>query len=246
MDKPNFHGYEIGPDFDRARSLIATPFQYKDIDLTIAGVNEIVNISGDFLYIDPSSTGVATLELNNQYNDPAAPFYIQSGFAINAIFKQIKLSWVAQAGKKIRLMYSTGERVVPAFSAQLSISGNVSMVDAGEDYNGTFKSTSSLVGLTAEQVFSAATNTNGAIVFSAYGCAYNGGNQILALIAKAGAPATLIDGDVLASSIWASTASIANLQLLQPMKVAAGKGLYFISAMNDGVSPMRSCQYKLL
>lgn len=124
-----FNNWENGPDFDRARTQIATPFQYVDIALDVATVNQIVNISGDFLYVDASSTGSVTLELNNQYNDASAPFYASPGFGLNALFKQVKLSWVAQAGKKVRIMYSTGDKVVPTNST--TINGYVSTVDGG-------------------------------------------------------------------------------------------------------------------
>lgn len=124
-----FNNWENGPDFDRARTQIATPFQYIDIALDVLTVNKIFNISGDFLYLDASSTGVVTLELNNQYNDASAPFLASPGFGLNALFKQVKFSWVAQPGKKVRVMYSTGDRVVPTNST--TINGYVNTVDGG-------------------------------------------------------------------------------------------------------------------
>lgn len=124
-----FNTWENGPDFDRARTQIATPFQYIDIALDVLSVNQLYNISGDFLYVDASSTGSVTLELNNQYNDASAPFYASPGFGLNALFKQVKLSWVAQAGKKVRIMYSTGDKVVPTNST--TVNGYVNTVDGG-------------------------------------------------------------------------------------------------------------------
>lgn len=120
--------FEQGPSFDRARSQIATPFQYIDIALDAAASNQIVNVAGDFLYVDAGSTGAVTLELNNQYNDPSAPFYVQPGFGLAALFKQLKLSWVSQPGKFVRLMYSTGDRVVPTNST--TVNGVVSTIDS--------------------------------------------------------------------------------------------------------------------
>jgi hypothetical protein len=122
-----FNGLEQGPDFDRARSMISTPFQYVDIALDVASSDQIFNVSGDFLYCDAATTGVAELELNNQYNDSAAPFTLQQGFALECLFKQIKLSWTAQPGKKIRLLYSTGARIVPTNIG--AIVGTVSVVN---------------------------------------------------------------------------------------------------------------------
>jgi hypothetical protein len=113
--------WEKGPDFNRASSQLASPFEYYDVALDSAGSNVVLNISGDFLYVDASSTGVVTMEINNQYNDPAAPFLIQAGFGFQGVFKQLKLSWGAQAGKKVRLMYSTGARIVPTNVMQIAL-----------------------------------------------------------------------------------------------------------------------------
>lgn len=118
---PSFNGYEPGQDFDRARSQIATPFQFQDFALDGATSNLIVNISGDFLYIDASSDGVATVELNNEYSDPAAPFQVSAGFGLQGLFKQLKMTWAAQPGKKLRVMWSTGYRIVPTNIMQLSV-----------------------------------------------------------------------------------------------------------------------------
>jgi len=118
---PQAAAWENGPDFSRASSQLASPFEYYDVALDTATSNSILNVSGDFLYVDASSTGIATMEINNQYNDPAAPFLIQSGFAFAGLFKQLKLSWGAQPGKKIRLMYSTGSRIVPTNVMQIAL-----------------------------------------------------------------------------------------------------------------------------
>ena len=118
-----FNDYENGPDFDRARIGIATPFQYIDIDLTNAASNQMIEIAGDFLYFDTADgyDGVITLELNNEHNTKNAPFTGRHGFALNDLFKRIRCSWDAQAGKKVRILYSTGERVIPALTGTLQL-----------------------------------------------------------------------------------------------------------------------------
>lgn len=118
MFEPTF---EKGPDFNRAASQIATPFEYQDFALDTATSNLVVNLSGDFLFCDASSTGIVTLELNNQYNDPAAPFQVSAGFGLNGLFKQVKMTWASQPGKKIRLMWSTGYRIVPTNIVGVSV-----------------------------------------------------------------------------------------------------------------------------
>lgn len=243
----NFRGIEQGPDFNRARQLIATPFQYKDIRLDAPGVNEMLLVSGDFLYVDASSTGVVTIELNNQYSDASAPFQAGAGFGLNAVFYQLKLNWQAQAGKFVRLMYSTGDRVVPTNST--SISGTVSVQNTGEEYQTSFKSKAALAALTAQTVFTPAQNTNGAIIWNAAAVSCHGSALLVAMIAKNGAPADIDDGDVIAVSSLAYYSSMvaANLQFEGNTKIQAGKGLYFIaSAAMTGGQQLRNVNYTLL
>lgn len=243
--------YEHGPDFNRARSQIATPFQYIDIALDAVTSNSIVNISGDFLYVDPSSTGVATLELNNQYNDKSAPFFIQSGFALQAVFKQVKLSWAAQAGKFIRLLYSTGDRVVPAFSAALNISGNVSVLPAGVGYGAAYKSMTSLGVNGNEVVFAPGANTGGAILWrAAFHSSQASNAPLAAFIAHTAAPGNLVTGDVIVGVDASTATAVANGiclgSLADPVRIPAGKGLYFqIGTVAEGAS-FRSALYTLL
>jgi len=240
-----FNGLEQGPDFDRARSMIATPFQYVDIALDAAGVNQIFNVSGDFLYVDASSTGLVTLELNNQYNDPSAPFIVSAGFGLQALFKQLKLTWAAQAGKKIRLMYSTGDKVVPTNST--TISGAVSVNQSGYSYTGSYKSNTNMAINTPDTVFLPAANANGAIVWQAAFANQSAGLNFSSFVAKAAAPASVIDGDIIVQTNNTGTgpAAVTCGTLIQPVKIDAGKGLYFISSIAE-TNALRSALYTLL
>lgn len=246
----NFRTYEKGPDFERARTQIATPFQYIDIPLDTADSNKIFNISGDFLYVDPASTGVATIELNNQYQDKAAPFYIQSGFALQAVFKQVKLTWAAQAGKFLRLLYSTGDRVVPAFSAALSITGLVNTQPYGITYASSFASDNLHSANSPSTVFLPAANTGGAVVWAAEFSSGNGSSawQQASFVAKSSAPTTVKDGVVVAGvSGYAANGTniVATGQLVNPIRLPAGLGLYFISSQGESMG-FRSALYTLL
>lgn len=242
-----FNGYEQGPDFDRARSQIATPFQYVDIALDVAASNQVYNVSGDFLYVDASSSGVATLELNNQYNDPSAPFYIQAGFGLNALFKQVKLSWAAQAGKRIRLMYSTGDRVVPTNST--TINGTVTTVNNGFSYGASYKSSTLMAGSTPDLVFNAASNPNGAVIWRGSFISRQGNTASgAAFIAKATAPGTVIDGDVILATDSIGVDGVNynyNGRLETPIRVPAGKGVYYITGFAENGS-YRNLLYTLL
>lgn len=157
---PSFADYERGPDFDRARSQIATPFQYLDIALDTAASNQIYNVSGDFLYLDAAFDGTVTIELNNEYSDPAAPFLVTKGWAFAGVFKQLKISWSAQSGKKVRLMYSTGQRVVPTNS--MAISGAVNINDIiGSGCQHLYDTSTPALNYVVRQLVNPTSNTNG-------------------------------------------------------------------------------------
>lgn len=232
-------------DFERARQQISTPFDYLDVDLSIARDNEILQCAGDFLYIDLVSSGEATLELNNQHEAQKAPFHVIKGFALNATFKQLKFSNVAQAGAMMRIMFSTGDRVTPATS-QTQISGNVTTLEDGLVYGASFKSNAALAANTPEVVFTAGSNPNGAVVYDARFITTKAGG-ICALLAKATAPTSVTDGDCILSPDYYQNA--ANVQdagkLIKPIKIPAGKGLYFIDSGAQTLA-MRSVLYKLL
>ena len=255
---PKFHDYETGPDFDRARSQIATPFLSITLALDTAQTTPLVlPISGDFIYFDANaSQGNVTLEVNNQYADQEAPFYCQPGFALHAEFKQIKLTWTAQVGKVCRILYSTGQQVIPAFAAQISLSGNspviagtapsatagLSVSPYGYTYGTSWKSNNALAGGGVDTVFLPAANINGAIVWRAESFTYGSGAMAGSFLAKTAAPATIVDGDLIAlaqGQNYGGTAFAANAKLEAPVRIPAGKGLYYfngVTAENSNAS----------
>jgi|GEM_PF-2742275 len=247
---PVYNGYEHGADFDRARTQIATPFQYFDIDLTNAGVNIPVEIAGDFLYFDTASgyDGIITFELNNDHAAPMAPFTGRQGFALNALFKKLKCSWAAQPGKKVRIMYSTGERVIPALTGTLNVTGTVATLEDGMSYGSSYKSSTSQAANAPDTVFSPGANVNGAIIHSANFVSYTISlNAFSSLIAKSSAPVSNIDGDVILStdSYAVSTSNNYGLaSLKKPIFIPAGKGLYYISTGAE-TAALRNVLYTL-
>ena len=249
---PPFSDYTPGPDFDRARSQIATPFQYQDFALDTATSNLIVNISGDFLYADASTTGIATVELNNQYNDAAAPFMVQASFALNAEFKQLKLSWASQPGKKLRLMWSTGERVIPALSGSLGISGTVNtavlatLPEQPQVYGASYKSITAMAANTPDTVFTAAQNVNGAILHRVAFASNQALGNVASYIAKSTAPVNVIDGEIIVGYEAYYGSGLIGGRTEKPIKIASGKGLYYISSGAESAPLMRSVLYTLL
>jgi hypothetical protein len=249
---PQFNDYSAGPNFDRARIGIATPFQYLDIPLDTATENMMVDISGDFLYFDTADgyDGIITLELNNEHNAPLAPFTGRQGFALNALFKRLKLSWAAQPGKKVRIMYSTGERVIPALTGTLNVTGTVSTNEEPFVYGASYKSITLLLANTPETVFLPAANVNGAVIHKAEFVSRSASNNAGAgFLAKASAPATVIDGDAICSSRNHNTISADGLTsgwLEKEILIPAGKGLYFITNGAEASGASRSVLYTLL
>lgn len=248
MDRA-YKTYERGPDFERARTQIATPFQYLDIALDTAIVNQKYDISGDFLYIDTAFDGVATIELNNEHSAPMAPFRVQQGFALAALFKSLKVSASAQVGKKIRIMYSTGERVVPALTGSLLVTGVVSTEEEPKQYGASYQSITALAANTPDTVFSAAANTGGAVLhcagFLTIAASYN---VSAGYLAKASAPSTTIDGDVLCSTTgtYNDTTNVNTWgRLDRDILIPAGKGVYFITPTAE-VGAARNSLYTLL
>jgi hypothetical protein len=121
-----------------------------------------------------------------------------------------------------------------------------------EQSNGNYKSQTALAANTPDQVFSAAANTNGAIILAAGASDLTtAGHSSVTLLSKATAPANPIDGEIYAVSI-SMISNVASewggFNLAYPQYVAPGQGLYFISGVTTagGVQTNRFCRYKLL
>lgn len=103
---------------------------------------------------------------------------------------------------------------------------------------------------TAVIVFSPAANVRGAIIWSAHHADNHGaGGAIATLVAKASAPATILDGEVIAMSENAATgtAPATNISMREPQRIAPGLGLYFlVNQASAGASTARAVRYTLL
>jgi hypothetical protein len=116
-------------------------------------------------------------------------------------------------------------------------------------YGVSFSSNAGLVANTPQMVFAAGSNLNGAIIWRASTSAHNGTtSHYPALLAKATAPTSVVDGDVVeaANNYGSAGGGYANgFTLRNPVFVPAGLGLYFINMATEG-SAHRSCLYSLL
>lgn len=144
--------------------------------------------------------------------------------------------------------------------AQVAIGGvnALQITNRGLAYGARFTSTAALASGATEQVFSAASNANGAIIARvvSYELQTAGGfnNSQCWLHAHTGAPAAITDGDVLMGAMenamgenGASTRMFSSGKLDQPLFIAAGKGVWF---RNNGpaaqTTAARSVLYTLI
>lgn len=121
--------------------------------------------------------------------------------------------------------------------------------DGGFFYGATYSTNITQSANIAAQVFSPASNVNGAIVWSFTSEVTNAAAAIrCALLAKASAPASVIDGDPIASSdrsFTLGTAFTSGFKLARATRIPAGKGLYHISDANEATC-LRGALYTLL
>ena len=253
---PTMRGYAPAPvDFDRSRLMLDTAFQRYDIDLSVALANEgyLEGIAGDFLYFDTdptASNGVATLELNKRSGLAVAPFYVQPGFAIASPFKGITLTYALQPGKRLRVMWATGARVVPTNTATINIASTVAVNEQGFAYASSYKSNVTLAAATPENVIAAASNLNGYVVWSGFLSSPCGaGAGLVSLVAKATAPASWLDGDVVHMGTQHTGTNVSSVGSImsRAVRVTSGKRLDRIAvALESGAVTGAECKYTIL
>ena len=129
--------------------------------------------------------------------------------------------------------------------------GAAAIVQRPEVANGHFETMAALAANTPVQVFAPASNINGAIILKAGLVDLAASANGLVLIAKASAPVSMTDGEVIlaANSIGGTTSTNVTTyfsgDLQYPQAIAAGLGLYIISAL-AGSALLKHCRYKLL
>lgn len=163
------------------------------------------------------------------------------------------------SAQTIRFAYGTGEAGTRRAAGAVSIVGTVPVdliaadVDAirrPELPGASWNHGVAMVANTPVTVFTAAANVNGALIWSAqHADIHGGGGAIATLVAKATAPANILDGEVIAMSENAAsgTGPATNIQLRQPTRIAAGLGLFFlVNQASSGSSTARACRFTLL
>ncbi|MBL0233278.1 MAG: hypothetical protein IPQ08_06395 [Chitinophagaceae bacterium] len=242
---------------------------YIDIDLTLArsiGANTqlVIEIAANSFYADAdtSNGGNATVHFQDtNLGSSSAPFFVSPGFIANVGFTKLLIENTAQAGKRMRIFYGVDIDFQAGVNSSIAISGDVKInnllsqkipvYQAGIDYGSSYKSNTSMAANTPDTVFSAAANVNGAIVWLASLTTVGTSQPAhVGLVAKATAPASIIDGDLILCSDNTSASASSNFgsaSLKTPIKIPAGKGLYAISTAAEQASySLRSVLYTLL
>ena len=111
-----------------------------------------------------------------------------------------------------------------------------------------WKDTSTAVANTPLTVVAPGANVNGILIhkLESFDVNVNMTNQVF--IAKASAPASVTDGEVIAQSLPLAVGTNVMLGIRRetPTRVAPGLGLYFISTTNGQANSLRSARYTLL
>lgn len=245
-------------DFEAVRDDLQISYQYWLVDLSTArsisaGTQLTLPLKGNTLYIDQNTdVGNATAIFHDAaFLVPPNPprFYLQPGSNVALPFDQITFENTAQAGKVLRIFYGVDIDFRPGNSNSVSLTGTVSTSEIPYTYGASYKSTTGLAANTPETVFLPAANTNGAYLHRAsFQSGFSVNYQTAGFIAKTSAPANVNDGDVICGVDVAPAAGSMGAagKLELPIKIPAGKGLYFIATGAEANAIQRSALYTLL
>ncbi len=179
-----------------------------------------------------------------------------AGQGLKAVpFNRLELKDESGAPNTVTLLISPAEFVNQVFSGSVVIVGAQSLdlatilaLGRPELPTNNWGSIAASAAGVPQTVFLPAANTNGAIVWAASASEANAALIHSAFIAKASAPATVVDGEVIAASVV--TAVGANMHstifLPTPQRIAAGLGLYYFPTANGAANYPRHVRYSLL
>ena len=225
----------------RNRVIPAYGVRRKVIDLSNALNVVPLGLKGDVWYCDYNSTGVALAQLNNASEDPM-PMLALAGLG-NMPFDEFFITCAAQPGKFLNLWYGYGADFISPTSAiatigsitnPVAISSIASPVSVDlrrwEYTPGVYyQDTTAFVANTAQNVLAAASNVNGVVVHQSQ-VLYSGAGGRISLLAKATAPASIVDGKVIHfAHSDAATSSENNFPLLREHLVDPALRLDYIS-----------------
>jgi hypothetical protein len=226
----------------------STPFVY-ELDLSTArsfaaGTAVQIKITGNCLLIDSApdvGNGYVIFEGVQDYTagQVRAPIYAQPGFVTRLPFANVYVANAAQPGKKLRFIYGVD------LDFQMMFPAHMAAVEQGHDYSSVFISNTNLIGASPSvQIFSAAQNENGAILWRGNVYTQAAAQHGLWLGARATVPATIFDGD----TVWNffGQSQYVNELFARPLRIRAGLGLWFVNAGADETVTTKNILYSLL
>lgn len=234
--------------------LFTIPFQ--------AGESKLFHISGQYFELVDAPDPVDVLLLSRNGEQRGIMRGAEASFHLkNTDFSQVQIT--SATAQTIRIGYGSGEAGTRRAAGTVSISSQPPVaLDAATLAalelqrrpalpGGAWVSNATVVANTPLTVFTPASNVNGAILWQAGAVDVSGpavAHQVF--IAKASAPATIIDGEVLAqsmvSAINPSVNIVVGIDLRRPCRLAPGLGLYFISGFAGTSAMLRSARFTLL
>lgn len=235
--------------------LITVPFN--------AGESKLFAISGQYFELIDATNPVDVLLSDVNGAQRGVMRSAEASFNLkDTDFATVQL--YSATAQTIRFAYGTGEAGTRRAAGAVSIVGTVpvtvgnaialdapTLVTMGRPELPALFSTQNavLAANTAVNIFTAAANVNGAILWSASAADQMGGAAILSLIAKATAPANTADGEIiaLAQATPISTVNYMYMQKEVPTRIAPGQGLWWVASLGGTSSScMRTARYTLL
>ena len=206
-------------------------------DLSVARSLSELQIEGDVLYVDRTSTGIIKFRAATSWQR-SYPLGANDGLK-DYPYSRPLIEWDAQgAGVFAILWFGYGVNIVPSIGSISSIStiGTVTTitnpVDArpySNSYGASYASITNYAANTAVQIVAPGSNVSGIDVWRASIGTRFAANNAASILAKSSTPTTVIDGDVIASCFETGSGDNIYRNVELPIFVPAGKGLYGIS-----------------
>lgn len=203
------------------------------------GGGEIILMPGQSIRLPDSDKAPVAWRISNYKNAEVITGTVLVGegeFVDNNTLNQVKLD--ATFANQVTVTNPTNNRVNVALDPNVILNTAQNIMQ----YTGSFESAAATTA--AVQIVSAAANVNGVDVkqLVIVGNAVSAGN--MALVAKASAPATIIDGDMI--DAVALTGAAQFNKLTTNVRVPAGKGVYLLSTGDSGTQLNKSVLYSIL
>lgn len=218
--------------------------QFYDINIAPSDAREI-QVQGDYVYYLSGSAGGADSTITLRDVSGSDTVLLKPGQAYRLGTGGRNVRWIvgnyAGTGTIVGLLLmGEGEFSDNRISGSVEVNGTVSTQETGLEYGASWFDNAANLANVPAVIFTPAQNVSGAILHQSFIDSVNGGGTVN-LVAKTSAPTSVGQGDSLHLGIGDGALRMNN----QPIKIAAGKGLYYISSALE-TGGVRSVLYTLL